>query len=141
MHVSDSGRSTWATFLVQQTARPGWSVARLARESGIHRSTIFRWIKGDGGITMQSIRAIADALQVDMQVALLAAGNLVMAPPPVDPREDPVIQMILSDPEWSEAERTALVKRELTRIERERRQRLADYEWFLQQRGEARGTA
>lgn len=112
MHVSDAGRSTWATFLAQQTARPGWSVARLARESGIHRSTIFRWLKGDGGLTMASVRQIAAALGVDPQTALLAAGNMVSAAPPSDALPmDPDIVVILrrlSDPDTPEAERATI---------------------------------
>jgi len=89
---------------------------------------------------MQSIRSIADALQVDMQVALLAAGNLVTAPPPVDPREDPVIRAILNNGRLTEAEKSAFVKRELDRIEQDQARRLADYEFFLQQR-EGRDSA
>lgn len=134
VHVSDAGRNTWATFLAQQTARPGWSVARLARESGIHRSTIFRWLKGDGGITMQSIRAIASALGVDMQTALLAAGNSVTAPPPPDPREDPIIQAILADPRWTEEQRTELVKAQIERMEQDLARRRAEYEMLRQYR-------
>jgi transcriptional regulator with XRE-family HTH domain len=57
------------------TSRPGWSVARLARESGIHRGTIFKWLAGKGGVTVGSVRTVAGALGDDLTHALRAAGN------------------------------------------------------------------
>jgi AcrR family transcriptional regulator len=62
------------------TNRPGWSVARLARESGVHRATIFKWIGNKGGVTMASVRAIATAVDDDPENALrAAAGKLAMS--------------------------------------------------------------
>jgi transcriptional regulator with XRE-family HTH domain len=80
VHVSDDkGESpnTWALFLREHTSRPGWTIQRLADESNINRSTIFRWLKGDvKNLTMSSVRLVADALGVDMATALRAAGQL-----------------------------------------------------------------
>lgn len=140
VHVSDAGRGTWATFLTQMTTRPGWSVARLAREAGIHRSTIFRWIKGDGGLTLQSVRAIAHALNVDPEVALLAAGNLIQTEPQQRER-DPEIELIMAAPVddatrrrmlerlamWRQRDEARIV--ELRRQDQERR--VADLRWLL----------
>ena len=59
------------------TSRPGWSVARLARESGIHRATIFEWMKGSSdSVTIGSVRAIAAALDDDLENALRAGASL-----------------------------------------------------------------
>jgi transcriptional regulator with XRE-family HTH domain len=59
------------------TRRPDWSVAKLARESGIARQTIFEWMR-DGGesVTVGSVRRIAEALGDDVSNALLAAGGV-----------------------------------------------------------------
>src|SRR5690554_3702349 len=90
-----NGLSDWGRYLKRMTARPGWSVARLARESGIHRATIFDWIKGDGeSVTIASVRAIAAALDDDLENALRAVASLVSAPEP----RDEEMELILSAP-------------------------------------------
>jgi len=61
------------------TGRPGWSVARLARESNVHRATIFKWLGNKGGVTMASVRAIATALDDDPENALRAAAGKLSA--------------------------------------------------------------
>jgi transcriptional regulator with XRE-family HTH domain len=66
---------TWADYLRRMTKREGWSVARLARESGIHRGTIFKWLAGETGVTVDSVRRIAIALDDDPSTALRAAGS------------------------------------------------------------------
>ncbi|WP_045746426.1 helix-turn-helix domain-containing protein [Actinoplanes rectilineatus] len=65
----------WPAYLRRMTKRPGWSVAKLARESNIHRATIFGWIKGDVGVTIDSVRRIALALGDDPENALRAASS------------------------------------------------------------------
>ena len=82
-------RGRWAAFLADMTTRPGWTQLRLARESGIHRTTITRWLAGKGGLTIDSVRKVAKALDVDMRVAMAAAGDLVE-----DTEQDPTIRMI-----------------------------------------------
>lgn len=88
MHVSNTGEeptSEWARYLREATDRPGWTVARLAREAEIDRTTIFRWLKGGGErITIDSVRRIADAIGDDLDDALRAAGGL----PPKDEAAD-----------------------------------------------------
>lgn len=78
VHVSDTvDPNSWAIWLREQTQRPGWSIERLARDSGINRSTLFRWLKGDiRNLSMSSVRLVAQALEVDMASALRAAGQL-----------------------------------------------------------------
>ena len=61
------------------TDRPGWSVARLARESGVHRATIFKWLGTKGGVTMTSVRALAAAVGDDPENAMRAAAGKLAA--------------------------------------------------------------
>jgi transcriptional regulator with XRE-family HTH domain len=106
--------------------RPGWSVARLARESGLHRSAIFGWIAdGAGGITIRSVYLIADALGVDREDALRAAGNL-------PPERDAEVELILSSTR-TELEKVAMIDRLMRRREEERQRRLDDLRWMLGQ--------
>jgi transcriptional regulator with XRE-family HTH domain len=106
--MSDGARETWAEYLRRMTGQPGWSVARLARESGIHRATIFRWIKGEGGANVASVRAIANALGDDPANALRAAGNIGGdVEKPTDP-DLMVLMRRLSDPDTPESEREAI---------------------------------
>src|SRR4051812_43937066 len=59
LHVVDAG-DAWSAYLRRMVDRPGWSVARLARESGLHRSAIFKWLaEGAEGITLRSVYLIA----------------------------------------------------------------------------------
>jgi len=110
------------------TSREGWSVARLARESEISRSTIFRWIaEGAEAVTVASVIAIADALGDTRANAIRAAANL-----PVD--RDPEVDLILNS-DLSEEVKVRMIDRLMIRREEERQRRLADLEWML-----SRGT-
>ncbi|MFG3418710.1 helix-turn-helix domain-containing protein [Micromonospora sp. NPDC048063] len=107
--MGDGGkRESWAEYLRRMTDRDGWSVARLARESGIHRATIFRWMSSKGsGANVTSARAIGDALG-DPGGALRAAGNMGGNP---DEGLDPDLQVImrrLANPDVPEAEKDAI---------------------------------
>jgi transcriptional regulator with XRE-family HTH domain len=135
VHVSDAGRSTWATWLTQMTSRQGWSVARLARESGIHRSTIFRWIKGDGGLTLQSVESIARALDVPMRTAVLAAGNMVDGGSE-EPEADEEIRLILAAP-VDEPTRKLMLQRLADLRLRDQQRRLDDLRWMIDRAKEA----
>lgn len=67
----------WSAYLRRMTSRPGWSVAKLAREAGLHRSTVFGWIKeGGDGLTVTSVMQIATALGDDPINALRAAAGI-----------------------------------------------------------------
>ncbi|NBE80350.1 helix-turn-helix domain-containing protein [Micromonospora rubida] len=95
----------WAGYLRRMTRRPGWSVARLAREAGINKSTIFGWIKGDG-VTVASVKAIAKALGDDEAHALAAAGGAKHGDAlDADVR---IILRRLASPDASEAERATI---------------------------------
>jgi len=110
----------WATYLRRMTKRPGWSVARLARESGIHRATIFKWIGGEPGATVDSVRRIALALGDDPDNAFRAAGNAGAAPS-VEDQELALIDRAPVDDNLKAVMRQKLLERR----ERERQERLA----------------
>jgi transcriptional regulator with XRE-family HTH domain len=125
----------WATYLRRMTKRPGWSVAKLARESNVHRATIFGWLKGESGVTVASVRAIANALGDDVENALRAAGA-AGAPPSGDRDEE--LELIMAAPVDDELKQM-MVQRLRERRERERVARVADLKWELgiaSQRGE-----
>ncbi|MEW2383342.1 hypothetical protein AB0873_14805 [Micromonospora sp. NPDC047707] len=88
------------------TSRPGWSVARLARESKIHRGTIFGWMKGEG-VTVASVKAIAKALGDDEAHALAAAGGAATHAEKLDP-DLRIIMQRLEDPAVGEPEKATI---------------------------------
>jgi transcriptional regulator with XRE-family HTH domain len=62
--MKEQGASLKAAMqpLLQQ---PGWSVARLSRETGIERGRIYAWWRGDSRPTRASLERVARALDVD----------------------------------------------------------------------------
>lgn len=92
-HVSNTDETPtteWGRYLKEATDRDGWSVARLAREAGMDRGTIFRWISSGGErITIDSVRRIAAAIGDDLDDALRAASGL---PPKDETYEDDEIE-------------------------------------------------
>jgi transcriptional regulator with XRE-family HTH domain len=121
----------WATYLRQMTDRPGWSVARLARESGIHRATIFDWIKGGTGerLTVAFIVAIANALDDHPVNTFIAAANLVEEEP-----QDYEIGLILKS-ELSDEEKQQQIRVVEARRERDMQNRIHDTQQILRDLG------
>jgi plasmid maintenance system antidote protein VapI len=117
---------TWAAYLRRMTKRPGWSVARLARDSGIHRATIFKWIGGDAGVTIDSVRRVADALGDDPENALRAAGNIERAGAATD-EEVALIMRAPVDAQLKDLMLTRLQERR----ERDRKQRMEDFQQMI----------
>lgn len=112
------------------TSRPGWSVAKLAREAGLSRSTIFRWIaEGAEGITIQSVYLVADALGDERAHALKAAGNL-------PPERDVEVDLILAS-NRTDAQKAHLIDRLMRRREEERQRRLDDLAFMLDENPDA----
>lgn len=146
-------RDAWALAVQELTVRfdPGprgdGNKSAFARRVGVTTKTMERWAKRETDVKIETVRALIDALKLNPQEGgeLLARIGfhigVVQPPVPVDPRQDRVVQLILDDRRLTEDERTALVRRELDRIRREQDARQADYEWYLQQRREERGTA
>lgn len=143
-------RDAWALVIDAFIDRfDGGNKSAFATRIGLTRQTLIRWLARKTDISHESVRQVFDRLKITQEeqaellarIGYLAAEPAPPPPAPVNPSDDPVIRMILDDPQWTEAERTRLVKRELERIKREEAQRVADYEWYLQQRREARDTA
>lgn len=112
--AANSDRSPWAAYLDEVTHRDGWSVARLARESGIHRSTIFRWLSGDrSGTTIDSVRKIAEAAGDDADEVMRAAASVLPTARPDDPDAEAIALVKASDlPEAIKQELIADLRRQ-----------------------------
>lgn len=122
------GRSSWSRYIDDATRRPGWNAAKLARESGIHRSTIFRWKSGGGsGVTVDSVRRIAVALGDDIDEALRAAGELVAD---VQPEDDEEVALIMHAPVGDDLKQVMLSRLRVRR-ERDRQQRMEDFQQMI----------
>lgn len=119
VHVGDGIEGEgWGGYLRRMTDRPGWSVARLARDSGVHRGTIFKWLAGKSGVNAASVRAIADALGDDPANAMRAATGNIEDHHHQD--RDPEEDLVLSDPELSDRMKVRIIllirkRRELDR--------------------------
>lgn len=80
--MGSSDKDPWTEFLESLVARPGWSVDRLAQASGIHRGTIYRWLKGDiKTVKVDSVRMIAKGGEASLAAALHAARAHTMTEP------------------------------------------------------------
>jgi transcriptional regulator with XRE-family HTH domain len=117
-------REDWAAYLRRITKRPGWSVARLARESGIHRATIFAWIAGEQGVTVSSVRAIATAAGDDPIAVLRAAADIT------SDEYDEELELILSAPVDDEMKRDMVVRLAELR-EQDKRRRMQEIEFHI----------
>jgi transcriptional regulator with XRE-family HTH domain len=127
MDDGPSGLSDWGAYLRRMTGRPGWSVARLAREAGIHRATIFDWIRGGGeSVTIASVRAVAAALGDDLENALRAVAGLESSRHTRDEEMD----MIMSAPVDDDMKRK-MITRALELREQDRQQRLQVLRWLM----------
>lgn len=56
--------------------RRGWTVSRLAEETGVGRSTLFRWLNGDcqDFPELKKVRSFCDALDIPVSAAFTALG-------------------------------------------------------------------
>lgn len=138
-------REAWARVVaaLRQDETKGKTLP-FARKIGVDPRTVDRWLRQQVAVKEENIRAVARALDRPPMDLLVQVGYYQpgeVAPPiPPDPRDDPVVQAILADPRLNEDQRTVLVRRELARIKREQEARMADYEWYVQNR-EERGSA
>lgn len=117
--------SEWARYLRERVTRPGWSVVRLARESNVHRSTIFRWLKGSTtNVTAERVHRVARAFGEDPAVALLAIGDVLQAEDAELDDMDFEIQMI-EDSNLSRPQKDAMIREAKRLRDRQRAERLA----------------
>lgn len=102
-------------------------MARLAREAGIHRATIFDWIRGGGdSVTIASVRAVADALGDDLENALRAVAGLESS----RAQRDEEMDMIMSAPVDDDMKRQ-MIARALELREQQRQQRIQILQWLM----------
>jgi transposase-like protein len=122
---------TWKAYLETRLSRPGWSVARLAREAGLHRSTIFRWKSGaKTGLNVASVRAVALAFGEDPAEALRAAGQADSQAD--DEPVDEEIELVRTDPLLDEDMKNRIVNLIIERRERDREASLAETQRMIE---------
>lgn len=113
-------RDRWATFVRRALAnakqQKGWSVATVLKETGIGKTTLYRWLKGDWDTDPEpsKIESFCDGLGMptDRAFTQLWPGKAgkAKAPEPT-PLPDEVEQLMrrLRDPSTSEAERVIML--------------------------------
>src|SRR5689334_656300 len=76
--------------------RRGWTVTRLATETGVGRSTLFRWLAGDCQEfpELANVRSFCDALDIPVAAAFAALGMHSEAEADPDAQDD--VRKILS---------------------------------------------
>lgn len=105
VQVASSGeKDPWTEYLESLLARPDWNVKRLAEASGIHRATIYRWLRGDiKNITIESVRMIAKGGEGSLAAALTAARSHTMHEPVDTADEDDYEVRIIRESDLSES--------------------------------------
>jgi transcriptional regulator with XRE-family HTH domain len=94
--------------------RRGWTVTRLAAETGVGRSTLFRWLAGDchDFPELSNLRGFCEALEIPVSAAFTALGvRSEESRSQVDTAVHADIQRILgrlTDPDVSPAEKTII---------------------------------
>lgn len=76
--------------------RRGWTVTRLATETGVGRSTLFRWLAGDCQEfpELANVRSFCEALDIPVAAAFAALGMQPEAEADPDAQDD--VRKILS---------------------------------------------
>lgn len=64
----------WPGFLKKYMKELGWDNLDLAAESGIDRSQVSRWLRGEGHPRNDKLRQVCQALRVDVRLGIVAAG-------------------------------------------------------------------
>jgi transcriptional regulator with XRE-family HTH domain len=131
VHVSDGATvpGAWATYIAAAAKRPGWNTAKLAAAAGVHRSTVFRWKKGESAqISVASVKAVAQALGDDPAVALRAASELLADADTADRDEE--MELIMSADVSAKAKQR-MVDLLLRRRDEDRQRRLADLQVII----------
>lgn len=128
----------WARYLKEVTSRDCWSVARLAREAGLDRGTIFRWMRGSADkITVESVRRVATATGDTLDTALRAAGGVPADPDLSDDDEFQFEIEMVQRSDLPDAQKTELI-RYIKDLQRRQRDDLR--EMVARQRADRRTT-
>lgn len=106
---------TWGAYIDGIPTRKGITLTELAKRSGIARNTFYKWKKGMTGVTVDSVKRVAQAAGDDEQYALRAAGGAL-----IDEDHDPQLAAIYA------ADITDDEKQELVEYVLEERRRAED---------------
>lgn len=117
----DEGTNPWSAYLKRYVEGPDapWSVAGLARESGVSKAQIFRWKGGKvDNVTVDRVRTIGEAVG-DLDGASAALRGLVLNEQPAadddTTRAMSTLLRRLRDPRTSAAQK-AIIKGALTEL-------------------------
>ncbi len=126
--------------------RPGWSIARVARESAgrISRATLFRLMAGDTkrGATIETVRLVAQIVGDDPDTILARVAGSLIDEEEDDPRfvgldrNDEIVREIMSREDVTDAWRTFALQRRRQILELRRKQDLQALEMEIQQMNE-----
>lgn len=121
----------WARYVRWASTREGMNVTRLAKLSGVGRSTLNRHLANDGTrVTVATATAIARAVGDDPANALSAAGSLITDDAPPIPSgvdllwldaRDPIVAAILTGP-FEVQMQNDMIKYEADRREQRRKE-------------------
>ena len=116
-------RQSWSDYIRRLKERPGWSVARLARETGFSTSTFWDWMKPESrkAVTIPRIVAVARAVGDNPVDAFKAAAGLTTTEP-----EDAEIAVVLNAVDVSDEQREQIINDIMARRERDRSARMED---------------
>lgn len=129
--VANYDGAMWANYVDGLRNRPGWSVARLSRETGLSTSTLWDYIGNKTGkaVTIPTVMAIAEAAGDDPIVAFRAAAGLAGESP-----EDIEISVVLGSDLDTDAKQE-LISDIVRRRERDRQARMEDTVEWIRHRG------
>jgi hypothetical protein len=133
-------RNAWATVIGGLvTTRARGNKSAFARQVGYTTRTIDRWLAAEVDVSESSVRQVAERMGRNPIELLVTVGyyrpdevGIVPPPPPVI-QEDPVIQLIQADPQWTPEERAGLMKREAELIAADVERRRQNYLWLAKQ--------
>jgi hypothetical protein len=136
-------RGAWAGLVVELMNRETkGKKLPFAKRVGVNPRTVDRWIREEVSVTHESVRQVAERLDLSAMDLLVKVGYYragEMAPPrAADPYDDPVIQEIMADPHWTDDERSELVEKQLKQMEEDQRRRLTAYEQLVRLSGRGR---
>ena len=134
-----TGADNWPAYAkrAREAAVPKVTQSELARRMETDRSTVWRWEHGrQKPDTPDIVVRFADVLGLDREEALAAAGFRPDLAPPVSPKLDEEVELVLAAKVDEDTRREAL--EQLYRMQiRDRKRRMEDIEEFILRRRRA----
>lgn len=135
MGNTDAGsRGTWATYVRTARERAGLGITDLAKRIGKDRGTVYRWeTKNRRPDDPEIVAAVAEALRLNLDEALAAAGMRPGVKPPAEPTQevDEEMDLILRSNVDPDMKRRMVVRLEELR-ERDKQRRMEDIRFLLE---------